>query len=410
MKTSRFMMAATAVTAAALVLTGCGTSASSEKLSLWMPPFASGSTSDQAEWDKIVAGFEQKNDVDVEVSIIPWETFADKLLAGFSGGQGPDVVYMYNELIGDYLQQGALAPLDLTGVDTSDYMYLDNGLIDGKQYSMPFMVGGARVLYYNKDLLAQAGVDEAPTTWDDFVDASEKLVDAGITPLVQSWGDPAGGVLNDTFYEFLWQAGGDVLTEDGSAAAWDSPEGLKAAQFLLELKEKKILSDSALSTTTDQAIDQFASGNAAFFVQVDAEASTFDDAGINWGWIDSLQGERKGTFVATDSLVMSSGCSDQRLCQDLIVYLTSADQMKQFHSWTDHGPINHSEESDSQFAALYQDSEILFSLPVAAGSPTGYNDLYTNLQQMLLGQKTPEQALKDSAAAANAALERAQQK
>jgi multiple sugar transport system substrate-binding protein len=407
-KITRFAAAAAALALTGGALSGCSSAASDDTLQLWMPPFATGSTSDEDEWNTILADFEKENEVDVQVTVIPWDTFSDKLLAGFSGGEGPDIVYMYNELIGDYLQQGALAPFDLSDTDTTDYLYLDRGVIDGEQYSIPFMVGGARVLYYNKTLLAEAGVETVPTTWDEFEAAGEKLAAAGITPLTQAWGSPDGGILNDTYYELLWQAGGTLLSEDGSTTAWNSPEGLAAAEYLNTLNDKGILSASALSTTTEQAIDEFATGKSAFFVQVDAEAPTFDDAGIDYGWIDSLTGEQKGTFVATDSLVMSNTCADKDLCADLAVYLTSTPQMEQFHSWAEFGPITKSETGDSEFQSVYDQSDILNTLPVAAGSPTAYNALYSNLQQMLLGEKTPEEALADSAVEADAALADAQ--
>jgi multiple sugar transport system substrate-binding protein len=407
-KIPRFAAVAATLAITGATLTGCSAASDGDTLQLWMPPFATGSTSDEEEWNTILTDFEEENDVDVQVTIIPWETFGDKLLAGFSGGEGPDIVYMFNELIGDYLQQNALAPFDLSDTDTSDYLYLDRGVIDDEQYTMPFMVGGARVLYYNKTLLAEAGVTAAPTTWEEFEAAGEKLVAAGITPLVQAWGDPGGGVLNDTFYELLWQAGGDILSEDRKTTAWNSPEGLAAAEYLNTLNEKGILSTSALSTNTEQAIDQFASGDAAFFVQVDAEAPTFAEAGIDFGWIDSLTGEQKGTFVATDSLVMANSCDDKALCTDLAVYLTSTPAMEQFHSWADFGPVTKSEPSDSEFQSVYEQSDILVSLPVAAGSVSAYNALYSNLQQMLLGEKSPAEALEDSAAEADAVLEEAQ--
>src|SRR5699024_8381268 len=44
--------------------------------------------------------------------------------------------------------------------------------------------------------------------------------------------------LNQNYYMYLWQAGGDVLTEDGTAAAFNSAEGLEALEFIKEMNDK----------------------------------------------------------------------------------------------------------------------------------------------------------------------------
>lgn len=51
-----------------------------------------------------------------------------------------------------------------------------------------------------------------------------------------------------------------------------------------------------------------------------------------------------------------------------------------------------------------EDSTVLHSLPVRAGAAPVYDALYENLQVMLMGDKTPEQAMKDSQKASEAAL------
>src|SRR5699024_4149591 len=108
-------------------------------------------------------------------------------LTGVSGDGGPDVGYMYTEMMGDYIANGALAPFDdyLDQDMASEMLYLDNGTVNGEQYAMPFVVGGIRVLYANMDILEEAGVSELPLTWDEFLAASQEISHAGYTPILQ---------------------------------------------------------------------------------------------------------------------------------------------------------------------------------------------------------------------------------
>ena len=130
-----------------------GEKASGEKtkLVLWMPPFGTEESLDKEVWGEILKPFEEENNAQVSIEIIPWSNYEEKYLTGISSGQGPDVGYMYMEMINDYIKAGAIAPFDdfLTAEDRDNFYYLDKGVIDGKQYAMPIVVGSARVMFYN---------------------------------------------------------------------------------------------------------------------------------------------------------------------------------------------------------------------------------------------------------------------
>lgn len=88
------------------MLAGCGQNSgpgSEEKsesgaksLDVWLPPL-SANQDDKEVWDKIMDGFEEENDVTVNVEIVPWGNYEEKYLTGITSGEGPDVGYMYME-------------------------------------------------------------------------------------------------------------------------------------------------------------------------------------------------------------------------------------------------------------------------------------------------------------------------
>lgn len=410
-----------AVATAALVtsLTACAGSgsgsASGDTLEVWFPTaFASASAEEEKNfWNEIFAPFEAEHDVTVNVTLVPWASYEEKYLTGVSSNEGPDVGYMYTEMMGDYVVNGALAPFDgLLADETLDkQLYLPQGQVDGQQYAMPFVVGGIRVLYGNMDLLASVGIEEMPTTWDELLEDSAKLSAAGITPMVQEWGAPDRGMLNATFYPLLWQAGGDILTDDGTATAFNSDEGIAAAEFLMELIETGAMPSNVSGITADEAKTSFHEGRTAFAYGSDAGLAEIQDVGINAEFVPSPKGETEGTFVASDSLVMLESCDDKQLCADLVAHILNGEQMSQFHeAIVSYPPVATDEEPmESEFLSAYQDkAEYLHSMPIAAGGAGVYNSLYQNLQQMILGEKTPAEALADAAEAGDAALAEAQ--
>lgn len=411
----------------ALVLSGCGkgggqeaassgdggetggASSSMSSIELWMPPNSMTDVSDKEGWDAILKPFEEEHGVKVNTTIVPWASYEEKFLTGAASGEGADVGYMYTEMIGDYIARGQLTPFDdfLTQEQKDSYLYLDLGVIDGKQYSIPFVVGNARVLYYNKTILEEAGVTEPPHTWDEFRDAAKKVTDLGKTAILMQWGDQARGSMNSIWFPFVWQAGGELFNADGTATEFASDQSKRAAEFVLSLQADGSIPPSATGLTGDQAIEAFINGEGAFVFDGTTRYDQFADAGIDVGIVDSLKDVKEGTFVAADSLVMFDSCPDKDLCAALVEYITSTPAMEQFHEWAPFPPITVDEEyvGNEQFRTLYTErTDIFHSLPAIPNSTAAYNALWVNLQQMMLGQKTADQALTDAAAEGDSAL------
>lgn len=184
----------------------------------------------EQDLDTIVAAYEKDNpEVDVQVETIPFADYFTKLQTAFAGQTVADVVDLNYENFVSYAESGALAPLE--DVDASAYKdtLLESFALDGTQYGLPSSYSNV-VMYYNTSLFDAAGLDypTADWTWEDEQAAATALTDV------------AAGVYGDfqpvTFHEFykvLDQAGGQFFTEDGTATAFDSPEGIKAATWLV---------------------------------------------------------------------------------------------------------------------------------------------------------------------------------
>jgi multiple sugar transport system substrate-binding protein len=413
MKKRNVVAAVSAIAAVGLLMSGCSASNSSGSkpgtLQMWLPPTLSDTgASDTAVWGKILAPWEKKNGVQVKVTIVSWESYEAKMLTGFSSGTGPDVTYMYNEMVGDYINRGQILDLGtyLTSADKANFLYLDKGQVNGKQYMLPYIVGGARVLYYNKDVLAKAGVTTPPTTWDQFVSAATKVKAAGMVPFLEEWGDPNRSSMNETFYPSLYQAGGHLLDPSGTATAFNTAAGVKAANFILDLKKQGLMPGSVTGLNAAQVQDQFNAGKVGFIMSSDSALPIFTKAGTHVGVVDSLKDVTQGTFVAVDSLVVPKACKDPKLCVSLVRFIESGPVMTQIHKYAPYEPVGKDEQYTGapEFAGLYKQTAMLHQLPVAAGSVQVYNILYKNLQQMMLGEKSAKQALSDASTAGDAIL------
>ncbi|WP_312643544.1 sugar ABC transporter substrate-binding protein [Hydrogenoanaerobacterium sp.] len=412
------------ITAFALCLTmlaGCGTPpapsgdgssstasslpASTQKtdLLLWMPPFGTGDSLDMEFWTKALEPWATENNVNLSIEITPWGGYEEKYLTGFSSGEGPDVGYMYLEMFNDFIEMGALADISgqFTPEEKDNYIYWEKGNMKGGQYALPFVVGNARIPYFNMDILNKVGVTEPPKTWAELVDVTLKIKQQlpDVIPFAQEWADPAIGALNNVYYPYLWQAGGDIYSADGSSVAlMNNTAAVEAAQFLYDLKFKHgVLTDESLALSGDAVREQFCAGRVAI-ASMDAKSSTqLDKAGINWDFLNSFEGKTKATWVASDSLIMNNASKNKELAASLMKYITSAPVMTAFHKEiASFPPITKDEEynDNPKFKDMYENqSEFFHTLPVANGAFKVMDTLYKNLQLMMLGDLTPEQAI-----------------
>ncbi|WP_241655868.1 sugar ABC transporter substrate-binding protein [Halobacillus litoralis] len=220
-----------AVMVLSLMLAGCSGNSSSEGDDGTVTVWAMG------EEGKMLQDFSKKfeeehSDLTVDVQAIPWDTAHDKLLTAVASGDGPDVVQLGTTWVPEFAEAGAL-------LDLSEYMedhpnFAKENYFDGSVSTMehgdevvgiPWYVD-TRVLYYRKDLLKEAGYEEAPKTWDELKDAASKLADRG----EGSYGLDIDRNDQITPFIFAWQNGYEADLEEGELN-FDTPEFKEAIKY-----------------------------------------------------------------------------------------------------------------------------------------------------------------------------------
>ncbi len=135
-------------------------------------------------FEAVVAAFEKAHP-GAKVNWIdqPAEGYEDKVLQQAESGELPDVVNLPPEYAYSLASAGQLTDLKSASKVLGDYVdggvaaYTYDGL-DGS-YGFPWYLG-TELNYWNKSLLAKGGVTEAPKTFQDALDAAEKLAAQGI--------------------------------------------------------------------------------------------------------------------------------------------------------------------------------------------------------------------------------------
>jgi len=195
-----------------------------------------------------------KANPDIEVESLysgnAW-TMRDKLLAAVAGKQPPDVSMIDQFWAAQLASTGAIIKMQTLidgpdGIDKADVNKTAwmTATVDGEIWTMPYAMSNI-VLYYNKDMFKAVGLDpnKPPTTWGELVDCAKKLTrDVNGDGKVDEWGlsFPIQAGTGTVYYyiTFLWQAGGELYNADYTKAVFNSPAGVEALQFWMDLVHK----------------------------------------------------------------------------------------------------------------------------------------------------------------------------
>jgi len=181
-------------------------------------------------------------DIEVRIQQLPWTAAHQKLLTAYAGEATPDLCQLGNTWIPEFVALEALEPLDQslarsTAVQASDYFpgIWDTNIMGGTLYGVPWYID-TRLLFYRRDLLAQAGFAEPPRTWEEW---SRML--AAIKALV---GPERYGVLLplsefDTLLVLAIQQPEPLLREDGRYGNFRSAGFHRALGFYREIFQRQ---------------------------------------------------------------------------------------------------------------------------------------------------------------------------
>ncbi len=216
---------------AALTLSGCSAPAGeSGPVTITYTNFTSAGGNEE-NLAKIVDAFEDANpNITVEVTTLPYADYFTALQTDAAAGTLSDVFDIRYDDYPLYQANGVIAPITPENPDAIKQSLLEAYSTDGTSYALPISFSDV-VLYYNKDLFDAAGIEypSADWTWEDEKAAAEALTDsaAGV------WGDHQPVSFYE-YYKALAQNGGEFLAADGKSVAFNSPEGIEAAKWLVE--------------------------------------------------------------------------------------------------------------------------------------------------------------------------------
>jgi multiple sugar transport system substrate-binding protein len=236
------------------------------------------SPEESAGLEPCFAAYEAENPgVDIVYQQIAYGDYLQTVITSRIGGQAPDIYHLYNIWGPQMIENGVLAapPEDVVNWIRENYVAatVDTVTIDGQVWGIPTEVSNY-MLVYNKKLLAEAGFDAPPATWEELVTMAEALTkrndEGNIVQAGYAYG-PTTATIVHPFLIMLYSEGVNPFKDDFSGTNLTSPEAIDVLTKQVELYQKGI---------TDRSVEvwNFPSGTVAMMFMAPWYESTLREA------------------------------------------------------------------------------------------------------------------------------------
>ena len=297
-----------AATALGLVAAGCSSGGSSGSSSS-----SSGSSGhvtltywngftgpDEPAVKALVNKFNQTHkNITIDMTIMPWDVFYEKLLPAYAANNGPDVVAMDTQQLPQYAAKGVFAPLtsyySSSANDTSSLVSAatDATKVKGTQYAVPANFAPL-MLYWNKTLFAKAGLSGPPTNWAQWQADAVKLTKGGSSP---QYGIALAE--NNTIAMWpilLWENGGGVTNPDATKSMLSDPGTISAVDQWSKLVIKNGIAPKNI--TGAEADSLFTAQKAAMEMNGPWATTGYQTAKVDFGLAPIPAGPKKSVTLA----------------------------------------------------------------------------------------------------------------
>lgn len=409
-------LVALAATAAAVAVALAGCAGPSEPsgpvtITLWH-----NSSDPQALLD-LYAAWEEESGNTIELVSVPADGFEDATLTRWASGDRPDVLE-YHATLGNLVTLNPSENLrDLSDEDyvaKSGSLYDSAGSVDGTVYAA--IIGFPQVfgLYYNKDVVAAAGI-EAPQTFDELAAACEAVTAAspGVAPIFEAGASIWPPQILPLEYVSYANEGNDygralraneVHVDDADSPVLAGLEGYAA------LLADGCMNPDVTTATFEDSMAALVNGEAAFVAQhSDMLPTLLDAAGGDQERIDATIGfvpfsgdspalTYAASPIGTYYLPKTGDAAKEAAALDFIRYITGDGYQSYLDAAKTFPVIDGFETPDGipgillEVKAAYDEGPTAIAFNSDVPGMAGFAQL---MSELIAGQKTPEQVAAD---------------
>jgi len=371
------------------------------------------------EYNQIIAEFEEDNPgVEVELTLVGYDALHDKLITSISGANPAyDVVLIDDIWYAQFAEAGWLLDVtDRVSSNMKDDVYDKAWEIVGyneRLYGLPWLLD-LEYFFYNEQILNEAGIENPPTTWEEVVEQSKIIKEKGIVeyPMVWSWAQIEALICD---WVTLLKGNNGEFFDENNKPAFNNEEGIETLTWMKETIDSGLTNPASLSANEEEVRRIFSQGNAAFtinWVYMCELLNNPDESNIVGQTQLALmpvfedakaEGIESASITGSMGFSVTKNSSNEDLAYDLIEFMTSKDIQTRYadHVTPMYKSVMKQEEIiemhpetfkmfDKQFPYIYSRPKVPYYTEVSRA-------LQTSIQNALVGNVSPQEALDNAA-------------
>src|SRR5690625_100436 len=377
---------------------------------------------------------EQNPGIVVEIETVPWANYWDLLPQDIGAGTMADIFWTNTSNFGIYADNGDLIDLtDALGDDHDEWTasVVDLYERDGVQWGIP-QLWDSIALFYNTELLQEAGIDPAELRWDPDGE-QDTFLEAALALTVDGQGNTADSPdfdpedvevyafnaqhdLQGVWLNFLAENGGQFQDENDQYT-FASPEGEEAFGYLVDLINTHHVAPPAADTNQnpDYPRDLFIQGRLAMFQSGPYSLPHLADANLEWDLAPKLQGPQgRVSVVHGVAAVGNAGTDHLEETIEVLRWLGTAEGQRPLAETGAAFPgaveaqdayIEHWADEDVDVEVFVEAAEgQTVPAPLGPRANAGANAITPVFQEMFAGRIPVPEALQQAEDAANEAI------
>jgi multiple sugar transport system substrate-binding protein len=396
--------------AAGSLLAACGgsttaTSSSAKATITFWNAYAVTDPENKTLLNQVIPAFEKKYpNITVKSQNVPYQSLLQKLTATVAGGTGPDVVRSDIIWMPQLAKIGALVPTDDIIAQRQNEFYagpLATCSYKGKYYGLPLDTN-TRVIFYNKTVLSQVGVNQPPTTTADFQTIAQKVTALG----KNFYGFADGGLDPWNIFPWIWSFGGAVTDDNYTKASGfiNGAQSVAALEFLVGLYKSRALAPNIVGGSTYSPDDEFGKNHLGFILDgpwvVPTLQQSYPKLEYDLALMPAGPAGSTSSVVGGEDIAVMSSSKNIDAAKTFMQYMTSED-VQVMMGKVGQMPVLKSLEGEASLPAYFS----MFAKQLETAKPRTVSPNYTKMATILTdafnrafrGQATSQAAL-DSAA------------
>ncbi|HBE57929.1 MAG TPA: ABC transporter substrate-binding protein [Cyanobacteria bacterium UBA11149] len=368
-------------------------------------------------FNKLIAAFEAENPgVKVRWVDVPWSEMESKILAAVSANTAPDVVNLNPDFASGLASRNAWLDLSAKIPQSVQAQYLPkiwlSSTLNDKSFGIPWYLT-TNITIYNQDLLQKAGVTKPPATYAELAQVARAVKDkTGKYAIFVTFVPGDAGDVLESFVQM-----GVKLVDNEGKAAFNTPEGIAAFKYWVDLYQKGLLPKEVLTQGHRNAIALYQAGETAllssgaeFIQSIETNAPAIAKVS---GTAPQITGQTAKKNVAVMNLVIPGNTEQPENALKFALFVTNSTNQLAFAKEANVLPstIDSVEKYKNELSSNPQASTVEKGRSIGANQLTdaevlvpAMKDLnklqkaiYENLQAAMLGEKTVEKAVADAA-------------